>query len=93
MFKPQHCDAYIHDLQAPACLRLFLLVERLPAADKVLLYTKFRPTLFATYRGKRVRVTLASCLGDLGISTNLEETTSYDHRVTVEDLTAFSEVP
>jgi hypothetical protein len=51
------------------------------------------PRLFADHNGERVRVTMASRFGDVGITVNLELETGYDERVAVADLTNFSETP
>ena len=42
----KHCDDYITDLEAPACLRAFLEFNRRPAIDKI----GDSPTLFATLK-------------------------------------------
>jgi hypothetical protein len=47
--------------------------------------------LFANYRGKRVRITMASRFGDVGITTTLSACSGYDTRVAVEELSNFSE--
>lgn len=90
----KHCDDYIHDLAAPKCLRFFLLWNRMPAADQMLL-REFReePTLYADYQGVRVRVVMASRLGDVGISRSLNKEDGYETRVPVEELTNFGATP
>lgn len=91
---PKHCDEYIQDFGAPKLLRWFLFVNRLPAPDRILCreFGVEDPVLFADYNGKRVRVVMASSLGDVGITENLE-TDRYTARVAVEDLTNFSLTP
>jgi len=85
----KHCDEYIEDCFAPEVLRWFLLVERLPAISKMLAYKYIpKPMLFADYEGKRVRVTMASRFGDLGITED-GQSTSYDLRVAVTSLSNF----
>lgn len=49
------------------------------------------PVLFADHEGKRVRVTMASRFGDVGITTHLDAETGYGRRVPVEALSGFSE--
>ena len=89
--KPTHCDDYIHDHRQPLCLRWFLLVHRLPDADKILCEEMgIKPTLFADHEGKRVRVVMVSRFGDVGITSNLTLAHGYGARVAVEDLTNFS---
>lgn len=96
----KHCDDYIDDPTQPECLRKFLTYARSPAHGYYLDGPK--PTLFATYnepdgpggrKGKcrRVRVTMASRLGHVGITSNLERHTGYDWGVSVSDLCHFSE--
>lgn len=91
---PKFCDEYIHDLDAPGCLRFFLLVNRMPAADQMLM-RRFgvKPSLYADYKGKRVRVTMASRLGDVGITEKLNAEDGYDIRVLVAALKNFSQSP
>jgi hypothetical protein len=88
MSEFKHCDDYIEDETQPECLRAFLEHARSPAhgsgrADP-------RPTLFASYQGKRVRVVMASRLGDVGITSNLHAEHGYEKRVAVADLSGFS---
>jgi len=90
----KHCDDYIHDLKAPKVLRVFLLIQRLPAMDKLLIEDSgFKPRLFADYEGQTHRVTMASTLGDVGITRDLLKDTGYDTRVPVEVLTNFRGKP
>lgn len=51
------------------------------------------PTLFADHDGRRVRVTMASRFGDVGITNNLAALNGYGRRVAVEDLSNFGETP
>lgn len=85
---PRHCDDCIHDLSLPTCLRVWLLVHRLPATDGALLrQAGLWPRLYADHRGRRVRVTMASRFGDLGISLDLAREDGYEERgVAVDDL-------
>jgi hypothetical protein len=105
--EPRHCDDYIRDKTQPKCLRRFLLFKRIPAYwqhDKWLRRGWPEPKLYATYKepngpggrkGKvrRVRVTMASRFGDVGITRHLDHDHGYTTRVYVEDLTDFSEEP
>ncbi len=91
---PRDCDDYICDLKAPDCLRWFLLVNRLPAIEQWLAERMAgAPKLFADYKGRRVRVVMASRLGDVGITTKLSRDHGYDNRVMVESLSKFSDAP
>lgn len=104
--KAKHCEDYITDKSQPKCLRKFLLFKRIPASWQCRWQDRGWPipTLFATqsaHRGvgggykkcRRVRVTMASSWGDVGITGRLNRTHGYDLRVSVENLTDFSEVP
>lgn len=90
----KHCDDYINDFKASKALRFFLLINRLPAVEMALC-REFGvvPTLFADYNGERVRVVMASRLGDLGISKHLDQEDGYFTRVPVSALTNFGDKP
>jgi hypothetical protein len=86
----QTCDDAIHDFDLPDPVRMWLLLNRMPAGDKNLLEVcGVEPQLFATWEGKRVRVTMASRFGDLGITTDLDSET-YQHRVLLFELSDFN---
>ena len=85
------CDDYIDDPAAPEALRKYLKFARAPAHGQFL--PKPHPTLFADYEGARVRVTMASRFGDVGITTDHARDLGYDRRVAVSQLSNFSEVP
>jgi hypothetical protein len=85
------CDDYIDDPTAPAVLRTFLAFARAPAHGQLL--PKPHPKLYADYKERRVRVTMASRLGDVGITTDLDAEFGYERRVRVCQLANFSEVP
>ena len=87
-----HCDDCITDPSFPLCLRYFLLVERLPAVDGAIIHEVHGiPKCFATYKGKRVRLVMASRMGDVGITRDLESERGYDNRVSLEELSDFSD--
>jgi hypothetical protein len=86
-----HCDDYIDDPMVPEVLRAFLAFARAPAHG--LLQPQPHPRLFADHAGHRVRVTMASRLGDVGITANLDADMGYDSRVFVSQLANFSEAP
>ena len=88
MAEPKHCDDYIDDPTQPEALRSFLAWARAPAHGH--LAPRPWPTLYATYNGQRVRVTMASRRGDVGITTELWAPRGYDTRVYVEQLTDFA---
>lgn len=86
----KHCDDYIDDPSAPECLRAFLSHTRSPAHG---MHLGEKPPLFATYGGRRYRVVMASRLGDVGITTNLEANHGYEKRVSVCTLSDLSSTP
>lgn len=93
-YEFRHCDDYIKDKSQPMCLRKFLFVNRLPAVWK---YSKWigrgkpKPKLFADHEGKRVRVVMASRMGDVGIAKELSSDRGYYKRVYIEQLSNFAE--
>ena len=87
----KHCDDYIDDPTAPDVLRKFLAFARGPAHG--LMSGAPVPKLFADHAGVRVRVTMASRMGDVGVTTNFNAEAGYQQRVAVEELSSFSEVP
>lgn len=91
MSEPKHCDDYIDDPSAPEVLRRYLARARSPVHGR--LSRDPYPTLFATYEGKRYRVTVASRMGDVGITRYIDKSAGYEKRVFVEQLTDFSESP
>lgn len=89
-----HCDDYVENLLGDAHARWFLFIERLPASLRMLASTRIPdPQLFADHEGKRVRVTMASRMGDVGITHNLAATRGYELRVGIDTLTNFGETP
>lgn len=89
MAEPKHCDDYIDDETAPLVLRTYLDRARSPAHGHADLSPY--PKLFATHLGKRVRVTMASRFGGVGITEDLEKEEGYQKRVAVEELSDFSD--
>ena len=88
-----HCDDFIVNYMAPECLRAWLLIKRLPAAESILLDRQYgTPPLFATRKGtsERVRLVMASRMGDVGITSDLEAEHGYDRRVMLGELADFS---
>ena len=87
----RHCDEYSDDPNAPEALRKYLEFSRAPAHGAFL--PKPHPQLYADYAGVRVRVTMASRLGDVGITTDFSRDMGYEQRVPVSQLANFSETP
>lgn len=88
----RHCDDYISDEKAPLCLRKFLRYCRWPAIYQIRAMGLGinKPPLFANYLGERVRVVMASRMGDVGITRDLTVECGYSDRVPVEFLSDFS---
>lgn len=82
---PTHCDDAIEDERYPMALRAFLEHARAPAVDQI---GKTRPVCWATYKGAPVLLTMASRLGDIGISA-AGRAHGYDERVPIDELTDF----
>jgi hypothetical protein len=96
----RHCDDYIDDESAPRVLRNFL--ERARSPGHGMHHAEPFPVLFATYRGQawndikpgdRIRVVMASRMGDVGITKNLAADHNYTVRCYVEALDDFAELP
>jgi hypothetical protein len=92
----RHCDEYLDDPTTPEPLRKFLEYARSPAHGQGMEPVK----LVATWNepngpggrpGKRrlVRVVMASRLGDVGITTDLQAEHGYQWRVPVSELSDF----
>ena len=86
-----HCDDIIEDQTQPECLRTFLEYARSPAHGAFAEGPK--PMLFADYKDRRFRVTMASRFGDVGIAQRHNQEFGYDKRVAVDDLSNFSATP
>lgn len=86
-----HCDDVVYE-NLPICIRYFVVVHRLPAAIKAVIVAKNGlPVCFANYSGKRVRLTMASRMGDVGITYDLDRDAGYDARVDLKNLTHYSD--
>lgn len=89
-----HVDTYVDSPRGDPIARWFMFIARLPASLGMLaVKMKCAPKLFADYRGKRVRVTMASRFGDVGITTHLERENGYQARVLVKELSNFGDKP
>lgn len=98
--EPEHVDDFIEygahcanreELPDERYARFVLHLMRLPAG----MIGDFKPftkdfKLFCTWRGKRYRVTFASRMGWIGLSSNLNATSGYDENAWVEDITEWS---
>lgn len=82
-----HCDDLYDGDTLPQCVQHFLAIKRAPASEQI---GKENLPLFADYQGTRVRVTMASRFGDVGINTDLKAIFGYTERVYLPQLTNFS---
>ena len=92
----RHCDSYLDNPspETPDCLLAWLLVERSPATVRRAcgrMETTY--PLYATYKGKPVRLTMASRMGDVGIVYDLSKSQGYNDRVWLDELEAFRRTP
>ncbi len=89
-----HCDDYAQSSSGHPAARWFIFVHRLPYTLRALCASRFpMPTLYATFYRRRIRVVMASRIGDVGITSRLDEATSYERRVFIDSLEDFSEEP
>lgn len=89
--KYRHCDEFISDPSVPMALRWYLFISRMPAINKAMCHANgVDPILYAKYEGAWVRVVVASRLGDLGITEDLDAKRGYSNRVAVEQLSDFT---
>lgn len=86
-------EKHVLNSSSPDCVRWFLFVKLLPAIMQPIVCEKTggEPKLFANYKGERVRVTMASRFGDVGITSDLTKEHGYSTRVSVDDLSNFSD--
>lgn len=87
----RHCDDYIEDESAPPALRRYLARARSPGHG--MLSSDPFPELYADLDGRRVRVVMASRIGDVGVTAVLAEKFRYETRVAVCDLSNFGDAP
>ena len=74
--------------------RFMLEYFRMPATKQTELRTPLRSLrLFATYQGQRVRITGASRMGDVWITHDFKQSTGYQDRVFIDNLSEFSATP
>lgn len=87
-------DDYSKDSESEVYARWFLFLKRTPAIVQAHFHKFIEPLkLFASWKGKRYRVTGASRMGDVWITKNFEQDRGYEHRIDVAELTAFSDKP
>lgn len=92
--KETHVDSFVDDYSKDKYARWFLFLKRLPAAFQADFDEWIKPhKLFCTWKKARYRVTGASRLGDVWLTSNFDQDTGYQHRVAVDELSEFSEKP
>jgi hypothetical protein len=92
----RHCDDWLDNPEGVDPLLLaWLTYRRSPASVKYPMHGEPlpEPLLFATYDHRPVRMTLASRLGDIGISRKLWASDSYELRVPLAELSDFRSKP
>jgi len=86
----EHIEDHIYDLKLPAFVRTWITINRLPAIEKWAMEETFGVMkITAEHEGKRVRVTMASRMGDCGITTQMSREHGYDKRVMFSTLSKF----
>ena len=92
-----HCDDYIDDETQPEALRKWLDYKRATAVfqyehpeQETTLYASTTAAVINLPVGTRVRLTMASRMGDVGISRDLTKQNGYEVRVTLDTLENFS---
>lgn len=95
--EPTHVDDWIEDYTETkelAYAKWFLFLKRLPVTLQVNFHEYIKDyKLFATWKGKRYRVTGASRLGDVWLAKDFDRENGYDHRVDVDELSAWGPKP
>jgi hypothetical protein len=89
-----HVDDFIDDYKGDAYARWMFMHFRLPATLQV----AFRPfiadrKLFCTHGDQRFRVTGASRLGDVWLTSKHDQDTGYEKRVDLEECTDWGPQP
>ena len=88
----KHCDDYIDDESQPEALRKFLDYARSPAHGASRKGQE-KPKLFADLRGKRVRINMASRLGDVGYTSKFADDYGYEGRLMLSEFSNFGGQP
>jgi len=90
----KHVDDYIDDHRGDKYARYVLMLLRLPAvlALDFAEWTK-QYELFCNYANKRYRVTGASRLGDIWLTSDFNRDCGYELRVDLNDCTAWGNKP
>lgn len=87
----QSNDKALHDFDLPAIVRGYLAIKQGTATETMAIAEAgYMPKLYATYKGERVRVTLVSTMGDVGISRE-DKSHGYFTRCSIYDLSDFSD--
>jgi len=74
--------------------RWILAHARMPAGLQMAVHKFIKDRkLFCTWNGKRYRCTGASRMGDVWLTSNMEKDHGYDERVSVDEVTEWSDTP
>lgn len=91
MPEPRHVDDFIDDPASDAYAASWFESHRRPAVDQ--LENPDKRQLFATYRGRRYRVTGCSRFGDVWLHSNTSVEFGYEHRVSVDACSGWASEP
>ena len=87
-----HCDRTIVESKYPMIVRWWVFINRLPDIEKHLCFHNgVNPSLWAKCRGKWVRLVMASRMGHVGITTNIDAQIGYGECVWLHELTDFTD--
>jgi hypothetical protein len=89
--EPRHVDDFIDDPRTDRYAASWFESFRRPAVDKMRKPDERK--LFATYQGSRYRVTGCSRMGDVWLHRDVNEDCRYQHRVDVDECTAWGGEP
>lgn len=87
-----HVDSVIYRHDVHNIVKWWVIVNRMSALAKTVAYEAgVNPQLFADFEGRRVKVVMASRLGDVGITHDLKADHGYSVRVLLKQLSNFSD--
>ena len=90
-WEKYHCDVLYDSGTLPECVMTFLDFARAPATFQM--RNGPQPDLFADYKDRRVKITMASRFGDVGIAFDHATVMGYDQRLLLNQLTNFGKEP
>lgn len=91
MRQKTHIDEYIDAYDTDPDVSWFLMLKRMPATLQAKFKEHIEPlSLFCEFEGKRWRVTGASRLGDIWLTSKFTQSIGYEKRVYIDDCSKFS---